>query len=122
MGKSVEMLFNPDPTKQATEVCFSHIRDNVPHKPLTFNNNKIQFAPAQNYLGLILDSKLDFKFHLCDDKINICVKTIGIMKRLSMTLSSKSLLTTYKSFVRPLLHYANIPCNESFKGKLEVVQ
>ena len=54
MGKSVEMLFNPDSKKQATEVCFSHKRDNVPHKPLTFNNNKIQFALAQNY------SKLDF--------------------------------------------------------------
>ena len=35
------MLFNPDPTKEATEVCFSHKRDNVPHDPLTFNNNKI---------------------------------------------------------------------------------
>ena len=48
------------------------------------------------------------------------------MRRFSMTLSRKSLLTMYKSFVRPLLEYANIiydkPCNETFKGKLEVVQ
>ena len=28
-----EMLSNPDPTKQATEVCFSHKRDNGPHEP-----------------------------------------------------------------------------------------
>ena len=48
------------------------------------------------------------------------------MRRLSVTLSRKSLLTIYKSFVRPLLDYADIiydkPYNESFKEKLEAVQ
>ena len=120
-----KMLFNPDPTNQATEVCFSHKRDNVPHDPLNFNNNKIQSAPAQKHLGLILDSKFDFNQHI-DDKTNKCTKTIGTMRRLSMTLSRKSLLTIYKSFVRPLLDCADIiydkPYNESFKEKLEAVQ
>ena len=51
-----KMLFNPDPTKQATEVFFSHKRDNVSHEPLTFNNDKITSAPAPKHLGLILDS------------------------------------------------------------------
>ena len=48
------------------------------------------------------------------------------MERLSMILSTKSLLTIYKSFVRPILDYADViydkPCTESFKGKLEIVQ
>ena len=48
------------------------------------------------------------------------------MRRLSMTLSRKSLLTIYKSFVRPLLDYADIiydkPYSESFKENLEAVQ
>ena len=79
------MLFNPGPTIQATEVCLSHKRENVPHKPVIFNNNKIQFASAQKYLRLILDSKLEFNQHI-DDKINKCNKIIGTMKRLSMTL------------------------------------
>ena len=47
------------------------------------------------------------------------------MRRLSMTLSRKSLLTIYKSFVRPLLGYADIiydkPYNELFKEKLEAI-
>ena len=119
------MLFNPDPTKQATEVCFSHKRDNVSHEPLTFNNNKIQSGPAQKHLGLILDSKLDFNQHT-DDKINKRNKIIGTIRRLLMALPRKSSLTIYKSFVRPLLDYADIiydkPCNETFKGKLEAVQ
>ena len=118
------MLFHPDPTKQATEVCFSHKHD-ISHEPLTFNNDKIQPAPAQKHLGLILDSKLDFNQHI-DDKINKCNKIIRTVRRLSMTLSRKILLTIYKSFVTPLLDYADIiydkPYNELFKEKLEAVQ
>ena len=83
------MLFNPDPTKQGTKVCFSHKRDNVPHEPLTLNSNEIQFAPAQKHLGLILDSKLDFNQHV-HDKINKCNKIIGTMRKLAMTLPRKS--------------------------------
>ena len=90
-----DILFNP-------EVYF-----HVPHEPLIFSNNKIESAYFQKYLGLILDSKLDFNQHI-DDKIN-----------------RKSLPTIYKFFVRPLLDYADIiydkPCNESCKEQLEAV-
>ena len=58
-------------------------------------------------------------------KINKCNKIIVIMKRLSLTLSRKSLLTIYKFFVRPILDYADIiydkPFKESFKRKIEMV-
>ena len=56
----MDKRLHPDPIKQATEVFYSHKRDNVPHEPLTFNNNKIQSAPAQKHLGLTLDFKLNF--------------------------------------------------------------
>ena len=48
------------------------------------------------------------------------------MKKLSLTLSRNSLLAIYKTFVRPILDYADIiydkPPTESFKDKLEMVQ
>ena len=48
------------------------------------------------------------------------------MRRLSITLSKKTLLTIYKSFIRPLLDYADTtydkPYNETLKGKLKAVQ
>ena len=48
------------------------------------------------------------------------------MKKLSLTLVRNSLRTIYKTFVRPILDYADIiydkPLTESFKGKLEMVQ
>ena len=48
------------------------------------------------------------------------------MKKLSLILSRKSLLTIYKSFVKPNLDYADIiydkPLNEPFKREIEMVQ
>ena len=99
--------FNPDPTKEAAEVCFSSKCDNVPHKRLTFNNNKIQSSPARKHLGLILDCKLDFKQHM-DDKINKCNRIIVNMRRISVTLSRKSLLTIYRSLASHTMSCSNL--------------
>ena len=48
------------------------------------------------------------------------------MKKLSLTLSRNSLLTICKTFVSPILDYADIisdkPLTESFKVKLEMIQ
>ena len=90
-----------------------------------FNDTKVQLANSQKHLGLILDSKLDFNEHI-DNKINKCNKIMGIMERLSVVLSRRSLITIYKSFVRPNLDYGDIiydkPFNESFKRNIEMVQ
>ena len=63
------MLFNPDPVKQAIEVCFSHKRDKVVYSPLQFNNNDAQSANSQKHFELVLDFKLDFNEHE-NNKIN----------------------------------------------------
>ena len=119
------MLFNHDPIKQTIEVCFTHKRDRVVYPPLKLNKNDVQSAKSQKHLGLVLDSKLDFNENV-NNKINKCNKSIGIMKKLSLTLSKNSFLTIYKTFLRPILDYANIiydkPLTESFKDKLEMVQ
>ena len=120
-----KMLFNPDPVKQAIEVCFSHKRDKVVYPPLQFNNNDVQSANSQKHLGLVLDSKLEFNEHV-NNKINKCNKSIEVIKKLSLTLSRNSFLIIHKTFVRPIFKYANIiydkPLTESFKDKLEMVR
>ena len=59
-------------------------------------------------------------------KISKAKKGIGIIKRLSNTLPRNSLLTIYKSFIRPHLDYCDIiydqPNNESFCTKIEHIQ
>ena len=57
------MLFNPDPSKQVTEIYFSHKRDNKNYASLVFNDTKMQLATSLKYLGLILDPKRDFNEH-----------------------------------------------------------
>ena len=51
---------------------------------------------------------------------------IGIIKRLSVSVPRKALLTIYKSFIRPHLDYGDIlydkPGNRNFQNKLEKVQ
>ena len=119
------MIFNSDPRKQAMEVYFSRKLNQGSPLPLDFNDNTVQTVDVHNHLGLSLDKKLDFNIHI-KNKINKCNKIIGIMERLSLSISRDSLPTLYKLFVRPHLDYANIiydkPGNVNFESKLERVQ
>ena len=63
-----KMEFNPDPSKQATEVLFSCKKGSSEHPHLTFNGTVIKKVNEQKHLGLIPDSGLSFKKHI-DDKI-----------------------------------------------------
>ena len=125
MSFAVEMSFNLDPNKQAIEVRLSNKRSKENYQPLQFNSSDVQIADSHKYLGLILDSKSNFNEYI-ESKMTKCNKIIEEMKQFSLILSRKSLLTIYKSFVRPNLDYADIiydkPLNESLKRKIEMVQ
>ena len=102
-----KMEFNPDPSKQATEVLFSCKNVSPGHPHLTFNGTVIKKVNEQKHLGLILDSSLSFKKHL-DDKIKKAKKNIGIIKHLSKFLPLKTPDQMYKALVRPHLDYCDI--------------
>ena len=120
-----KISFKPDPNKQAIEICLYNERDKENYQPLQFNSTDVQIADSQKHLGLILDPKLNFNEHI-ESKITKYNKIIGLKKKLSLILSRKSLLTIFKSFVRPNLDYADIiydkPFNESLKRKIEMIQ
>ena len=56
---------------------------------------------------LFLDSKLNFNHHV-DNDVNECNKNIGIIKRLSVSISRNILLIICKFFVRLHLYYCGI--------------
>ena len=58
-------------------------------------------------LGLFLDSKLDF-FDLINEKIKKAMKRINDIRKMNFLLSRSTLLTIYKSFVRPHLDYSDV--------------
>ena len=101
------------------------LEKNSSHLSVAFNNNVAKKYPHHKHLEIVLDSKLDSKFHV-DQKSKKCNKLIGLIRRLSVTVPRNALLTIYKSFIRPHLGYGDIlydkPENENSQNKLEKVQ
>ena len=64
--------------------------------------------------------------HLLNIKNSKAIKGIGIIRRLSHIVPRKSLLTIYKSFIRPHLDYYDViydqADNKSFCTKIERIQ
>ena len=119
------MSFNLDPTKQAQEVIFSRKIKKPLHIRLNFNNTNVKQTAFQKHLRLILDSQLSFEEYLKTifRKAN---KTIGLIRKLRNSLPRPSLMTLYKSSIRPHLDYGDIiydqPFNNSFQNKIESIQ
>ena len=101
------MSFNPDPSKQAQEVIFSRLIKKPCHPELILNNNHVIQTSYQEHLGLILDEKFNFGEHLryIANKVNT---SIGLLHKFQKCLPRRSLVTIYKSFIRPHLDYGDV--------------
>ena len=78
-----KLEFNPDPTKQVTEVLFS-CKKTIPNHPnIMFNGTVVAKKNEQKHLGLVLDTSLSFRKHL-PEKIIKAKKNLGIIKHLSI--------------------------------------
>ena len=74
---------------------------------------------------MVLDTKLDFNLHMknMQSKVN---KTIGLLCKIRNILPRQSLITIYKSFIRPHLDYGDIiydwVYNSLFHQNIESIQ
>ena len=74
---------------------------------------------------MILDSNLSYEHHIKSilNKVN---KTIGLLRKFQLILPRHSLITIYKTFIRPHLDYGDViydrAFNESFHQRLESIQ
>ena len=120
-----KMLLNPHLTKQAQEVIFSRKNIKTDHPIVYFNEAPVAHTTCQKHLGMHLDEKLNFNHHI-NEKIAKANKGIGRIRKLVQVLPKQSLITIYKSFIRPHLDYSDIiydqPNNESFCNLIERVQ
>ena len=107
-----KMSINPDKSKQAQEVKFSRKTQRVIDPPAIFNNMPVVCSSCQKHLGIYLDERLNFS------NISKANKGTGILRKLHYVLPRNSLITIYKSFIRPHLDYDAIifdqPENEIF--------
>ena len=94
------------------------------HPQVFFNEVPIERSVSQKHLGLHLDQKLDFRKQIVE-KISKTHKGISFIKNFYNILPRNTLLTIYKSFVRPHLDYSDIvydqPNNQSFSNKVVVL-
>ena len=90
------------------------------HPTLIFNDNPVHQIALQKHLGMFLDCKLNFEEHFKNivNKIN---KTIGLLRKFQNFLPRKSLLTIYKSFIRPHHDYGEIIYDQSYKNSYKVL-
>ena len=104
-----KMYFNPDFCKQAPKLTFSSKSSRVDHRSITSNNSSVARTSCQK-----------------QEKISKACKGIDVIRKLHYVLPRHSLLTIYKSFIRPHLDYGDIiygqPNNQDFIDKLKVVQ
>ena len=100
------MSFNPDPGKQAQEIIFSRKKMKSFHPSVYFNNIPVNSTSVHKHLGMLLDDKLSYKHHLkfVLNKIKIA---ICLVRKFQQILSRQSLITIYKSFIRPDLDYGD---------------
>ena len=119
------MIFHPDVSKQVQEVVFSRERITTNHATVYFNNDPVIRENFQKHLSLFLDSKLNFS-GLINEKIKKTTKGTNVIRKMNLSLPRSSLLTIYKSFVRPSLDYGSViydqPDNSNLSDKIESVQ
>ena len=110
-----KMKFNPDPTKQVQEVIFSQKLQNNNDPCLIFNHNTVSLTETHKHLGIVLDSRLDFKEHL-EIIFKKVSKTIGLICKFQNLLPRKSLITVYKYFIRPQMDCGYIIYVQAYKA------
>ena len=101
------MEFNPDLTKETTEVLISCKKSSPNHPQLIFIGTVVAKTNERKHLGLILDSRFSFEKHL-NEKFIKAKKSVVILKHLSKCLPLRTLDQMYKANVRSHLDYCDI--------------
>ena len=94
------MSFNPDLNKKAQGVIFCRKLNKPSHTKIVFNSAPV-VCDWQKHLEMYLDKALNFNIHI-KEKMSKAMRGIGVIQKLNKTIPRHSLITIYKSFVRPI--------------------
>ena len=120
-----KMNFISDPNKQAQEIIFSRKKTASLHPVVYFDNKPVKSSQIHKHLVMILDSNLSYEHHIKSilSKVN---KRICFLRRFQLILPRHSIITIYKSFIRPHPDYGDViydrAFNESYHQRLESSQ
>ena len=76
------------------------------HSVRHFDNRPAKSTLIHKHLRMMLDSNLNYEHHIKSilNKVN---KTIGLWRKFQLILPVHSLITIYKTFIRPYLDYGD---------------
>ena len=83
------------------------------HPSVYFSDIPVNSTSVHKHLGMLLDDKLSYEHHL-KFVLNKIKKTIGLLRKFQQIPPRQSLITIYKSFIRPHLDYGDIVYNRAF--------
>ena len=100
-----KMSFNPDPSNKLRKCCFliKLLRQII---QILFNGSTVQKSANPKHLGLILDKKQTFNDHITS-KFTTVNKLTSTLRKICHYIPRESLVTIYKSFIKPHLDYAD---------------
>ena len=92
---------------------------------ICFDNSLVCCINWQKHLQMYLDESLNFRYQI-KEKMFKAMKGIGIVRKVNKAVPQNSLITIYKSIVRPYLGYDDIiydqPNKENLNQKIEAIQ
>jgi hypothetical protein len=94
---------------------------------LKLSNHQIVLEHNPKFLGITFDPKLSFANHLnnIETQIQKRIDILKVLKNKYWSSSTEFLLNFYKTFIRPLVDYANFPfivANKSSRDALQIKQ
>ena len=113
-------------TKKTKSMLFttSHqtIRASLPN--LTLKNSKIEHVGNFSYLGVKLDSHLNFNLHL-QESIRLVAHKIQLLAMIRSYISKTQALSIYKTKILPYIDYGDVfyhNCNQNLLDKMQRLQ
>ena len=80
---------------------------NIQHRPILFNNLPVKRIQFCRHLGLTLESQLNFNERI-SSTLSIVNKLTAVLGKLQTVLPKHSLLTIYKTSIRPHIDYCDV--------------
>ena len=93
-----------NPNKSAIVTLPPKLGSPFPELSIYYNNALIEMCASSKYLGINLDTKLDFKSHIANIETKIS-RSVGILSKLRFLFPSSTLLLLYFTLIHPHLLY-----------------
>ena len=103
--------------KKTNYMIFSRQR-NLNYRDVTISGVTIERKTEARFLGVIIDDKLNWSYHISAMKMKMS-RYIGVMYKLKKYLPLEARLQIYQSFVQPHLNYCSLVWGFAAKSHIE---